>query len=152
MGRCPNFLRKAGPGALVSHIRPSVQPPHQPSWLCDTLDPHGVVSAVKVCGLLLEKAACLVLGLFCSSVPDPGLWGKLYGLDNTRYSVEDVALCLQSVFTAQRGGTFKKVYPPSHSLPTPLKTASSFQHQAKKSGDSFDHPFSTVSKPYRLSS
>lgn len=80
--------------------------------------------------MLLEKAVFLVLGSFCSSVPGPGLRGKLCGLDNTRYSVEDVALGLRSVFTAQPGGTFERV-PPTAS-PSPLKTPSSFQCPGQK--------------------
>lgn len=92
-GQVPQFPRRGWARALVSHVTPSVHPP-PPAWPCDSLDPRGAVSAVKVCGLLLEKAACLVLGSFCSSAPGPGLWGNHCGLDNTRCSVEDVALCL----------------------------------------------------------
>ena len=117
----PQFPRRGWARALVSHVTPSVHPPPPPAWPCDSLDPRGTVSAVKVCGLLLEKTACLVLGSFCPSAPGPGLRGKLCGLDNTRGSVEDVALCLRSVFTAQLGGIFERVHPPSHSLPLSLE-------------------------------
>ena len=72
----------------------------------------------------LEKAACQVLGLSAPQCQAQGSWGTFVAQLIPHVLLRMWLSCLESVFTAQPGGTFKRVHPLSHSLPVFLEDSS----------------------------